>query len=158
MIWQGTGAGATDPRLIALEDTEYVYELWQSIASGTSGTVTPPTGAVILLDRYEGAADALIVSVQAGVPTDDPVVTASGALVTTTFDVGGNYNLSGTPNSYPVALVYQIKIKAKYIHYIPIGSIIAKTNTSDPKILYGTGAPPSPTGIQDGTVYLQYTP
>jgi len=130
-IWVGTASGG-DPslpgRVTTLEDTEYVYELWESIGSGTTGTVTLASGAVVLLDRYQGAADALVVQLQTGVPGDQPVYTAASALVTTTFDTSGNYVLSGVPSSYPVALVYQIQIKAKYAHLIPISSIISKTD------------------------------
>jgi hypothetical protein len=132
-IWVGT-AGGGDPslpgRVTTLEDTEYVYELWESIASGTTGTITLASGAVILLDRYQGAADALIVALQTGVPGDQPVYTTAPALVTTTFDTFGNYTLSGAPATYPVAIIYQVKIKAKYAHLIPLSSVIQKTDVS----------------------------
>lgn len=148
-IWEGGGGGGTnlEPRLVVLEDTEYVYEVWKSIGSGTTGTITPPAGSIILLDRYEGAADALVVELQGGIPSDKPVYTLSNAVVTTTFDTGGNYTFSGIPTSYPVGLVYQIKIKGSLAHFVPIGEIINKTDINPPaasrtavyNIDFGTG-------------------
>jgi hypothetical protein len=157
-VWVGSGSAGPnlEPRLIVLEDTEYVYEVWKSIASGTSGTVAAYTGATILLDRYLGAADALIVEIKGGVPTDEPVVTSAGVLVTTTFDVSGNYTLSGTPSAYPVALVYQIKVPAKYASSVPVADILSKTEQLP--MFYGTGSPPTATGMTEGSIYFKYTP
>lgn len=155
-VWVGSGSAGPnlEPRLVVLEDTEYVYEVWKSIASGTSGTITPPTGSTVLLDRYLGAADALVVEIKGGVPTDEPVVTAAGILVTTTFDVSGNYTFSGTPSAYPVALVYQIKIPAKLAHFVPIGEILNKTEQLP--MFYGTGSPPTATGMTEGSIYFKH--
>lgn len=130
-IWEGSG-GESDPtlspRVTVLEDTEYVYEVFESISSGTSGVIAPGAGATILLDRYPGAGDALLVKMESNIPTDEPVLSAAPALVTASLDIDGNYVLSGTPSAYPVALVYQIKVKAKDANGIPIYSIVNKTD------------------------------
>ncbi|HOS12716.1 MAG TPA: hypothetical protein PLI42_01835 [Candidatus Pacearchaeota archaeon] len=36
--------------------------------------------------------------------------------------------------------------------------ISGKYNAFQPLVLYGTGSPPSTTGLKDGTLYIQYTP
>lgn len=155
-VWVGSGSAGPnlEPRLVILEDTEYVYEVWKSIESGASGTITAPTGSTILLDRYLGAADALVVEIKGGVPTDEPVVTSTGVLVTTTFDVNGNYTFSGTPSAYPLALVYQIKIPAKLAHFVPIAEILSKTEQLP--MFYGTGDPPTATGMTEGSIYFKH--
>ncbi len=137
-IWNASGGGSDptiEPRLTNLEDTQYVYELFENIGGSLSGTITPPTGSSILLDRYEGLADAIIVQLVSGVPSDQPVLTAASSIITTTFNTSGDYVLSGTPaDPEPsMGLVYQVLIQAKYAHLIPIGTIINKTNLNEPQ-------------------------
>jgi len=79
------------------------------ISSGTSGTVTLPTNAEVVLDSFGGLTDALIYAVTSGYPNGSQAFTAGGAVVATTFNSSGAYVLSGTPSSYPVAIVYQVR-------------------------------------------------
>jgi hypothetical protein len=44
-----------------------------------------------------------------GRPTYASAVDSSGTIISTTFDSSGNYVFSGTPSSYPVALVYRVQ-------------------------------------------------
>lgn len=120
-----------DNRFKGLEDATEIYEIFELIAAGTSGTVSKPTSGTILLDRYEGAADALITKVDASSrPLDESARTAASAIVTTTLDVDGNYTLSGTPSAYPVAIIYQVKIKRIDRDHITDDQIVAKFEVS----------------------------
>lgn len=100
-----------DTRFNTIEDKVIYYEIFEVIST-TSGTVTKPTDSTIILNRYEDAGDALIVELDtSNRPIDDPARESDGTLITTTFDVAGNYSLSGTPASANVAIIYQISIK-----------------------------------------------
>lgn len=97
--------------IATLGDQIEVYEIYENIGAGTAGTVTIPTDATILLDRYENAGDCLIVKTDTNSrPVDDIAREADGTIITSTFDAAGNYTLSGTPSAYPVALIYQVSI------------------------------------------------
>ena len=123
------GGGTIDPttgaRITTLENVQNEYEIYYSIASGTSGNATIPTGSSIVAAQY-GTANGLLVQVDAtGKPTDIAARTAAGAVVTVTLNTGtGAYTLSGAPSAYPVALVYQVLCSAKDAANIPVASII----------------------------------
>lgn len=95
------------------------------INSGTSGSVTLGQYETVALDCWDGLTDALISGVTSGRPNNTQVLTAGGAVVATTFDASGNYVLSGTPSSYPCAIIYQVNVQLQYF------------DSSDPYILYG---------------------
>ena len=118
-------------KVTILEDLLYEYEIYENITSGTTGTVTVPTGATIRLDQYPNAGDCLITKVGTdNRPIDEPPRTATGVEVTATFDNSGNYILSGTPVSYPVSIIYQVAIKGKDIGNISLDSIVDWTDVS----------------------------
>jgi hypothetical protein len=79
------------------------------ISSGTSGTVTLPTASTVVLDDFGGTVDAVITLTSGGRPVFDHARDSSGNIISTTFDSLGNYVLSGTPVSYPVAIVYRVR-------------------------------------------------
>jgi hypothetical protein len=100
-------------RLETLENNEYKLSYFAEISTAT-GTITIPAGATILLDQFDGGADAFASTISMGQVTADDPVTAGGAIVdVATFDALGNYTLTGVPNAYPVALIYNLKISAK---------------------------------------------
>ncbi len=114
-------------RIEELENATIIYQLFKGIESGTSGTITTSTNSTILMDRYLDGADALVVQVDSNNrPIDSPVYTNEGLVVTTTFNAAGEYSFSGTPSSYPVAVVYQIIISTKYWNEISLFSIVTK--------------------------------
>lgn len=78
------------------------------ISSGTSGTIAIPGYAEIIEDDFGGTVDAVISAMSSGKPTYENALTAGAAVVSTTLDTSGNYVLSGTPASYPVALIYRV--------------------------------------------------
>jgi hypothetical protein len=104
-------------------NNEYKIAYYQEI-SDTTGTVTVPEGGTILLNQLAGGADALVSTID-GVPTGSLPQTAGGVMVdVTSFDVDGNWVLSGTPSAYPVALIYWLKISAADYPNLNINNII----------------------------------
>lgn len=91
----------------------YIRAVWfEEISAGTSGTLTAPTGSAIVLNAWDGGVDCLVseMSGASGLPSYSTAYTAGGVAVTGTLDVDGNWTLSGTPASYPVALIYVYRI------------------------------------------------
>lgn len=91
----------------------FVKATWfESIGSGTTGTITTvPDGAEILLNSLGGGVSAVVSGITNGVPDYTTVKTSGGTVVTTTLDSSGNYALSGTPSSYPVAIIYVYRVQ-----------------------------------------------
>lgn len=109
--------GSTDPTLITrletLEDNENYY-IYKTQINTTTGTITIPTGATIVLDQFQGGADAFCSTISGSKATLEFPLNSSGVAVdVATFDALGNFTLTGTPSSYPVALIYILKIKSK---------------------------------------------
>ena len=95
----------------------YVKSLWfESVASGTSGTLTPPTQGTIVLDQWASGVDALASQIADGQPNYVSPLTAGGAIVTATLDESGAWTLSDTPSAYPVAIIYVYKILLGYFN------------------------------------------
>lgn len=127
-IFSQAGGGASDPtlsgRITILENNEYKITYFAEISNST-GTITIPTGATILLDQFQGGVDAYVCTIQNGQPTGDFPQTGLGVTVdVTSFDALGDYTLSDTPSSYPVALIYILKIKAKDYSNLDITKIL----------------------------------
>jgi hypothetical protein len=106
------GDPSLEPRVTILENNEYKITYFTEISSST-GTITIPTGATILLDQFQGGVDAYVTTIQNGQPTGVFPQTGLGVAVdVTSFNSLGDYTLSDTPSSYPVSLIYILKIKA----------------------------------------------
>lgn len=107
-----------------LSQNEYKVLYYASV-SASSGTITPPTGATILLDEIQGN-DALVSVLDgAGKVTFEPPTTALGAVVgVTSFNASGAYVLSGLPSPVPVGLVYVLKIAASNWQNLTTDNII----------------------------------
>lgn len=111
-------------RVTTLENNEYKITYFAEISSST-GSITIPTGATILLDQLQGGVDAYVCTIQNGQPTGNFPQTSGGVTVdVTSFNSLGAYTLSGTPSSYPVALIYILKIKAKDYSNLDITKIL----------------------------------
>jgi hypothetical protein len=107
-----SNGGSENARITVLENNEYKVTYSQQINS-QSGTISIPAGATILLDQYPGGVDALVSKSLSGKPNGEQPQTTLGASVdVSSFDALGNYTLSGIPSSYPVILIYTLKIKA----------------------------------------------
>jgi hypothetical protein len=98
-----------ETRLSTLED-KYVRSTRFTSLPGpaTSGAVALPPQSVVVLDDFGGTVDAVVSSLDGGRPSFNPVYTASGQVVAVTFDSLGNFVLSGTPASFPVAIIYRV--------------------------------------------------
>jgi hypothetical protein len=108
-----TGAIYGDPTV-----ESNVKALWfESISSGTSGTLTPPTQGEIVLDQWSAGIDALASQISSGIPTFESPLTAGGVIITATLDALGAWTISGTPSAYPVAIVFCYKVKLRYFDY-----------------------------------------
>lgn len=107
-----------------LKNNEYKITYFTTVSS-TAGTITIPANATILLDQFAGGVDAFVSTIINGQPTGTFPQTAGGVNVdVTSFDALGNFTLSGTPSSYPVALVYILKISALNYSNLTIGNIL----------------------------------
>ena len=99
-----------EQRLEDLETTVYEVE-YSSEINSDSGTITIPSGATIALDQFPSGVDALVSTIANGQPTGDLPQTSGGNPVDVlSFDTGGNYTLTGTPDSFPAALIYILRI------------------------------------------------
>lgn len=116
-------------RLSGVENDEVLFELYEIITTGVTGTVNIPNGGTILLDRYENAGDAICAMVDNNNrPIPEPVYSATGTpVVVQSFNIYGNWHLSTQPSAYPVAIIYIIKIKQKDVDKVPLGSIVSST-------------------------------
>lgn len=112
-----SGLGGMTPselaRLQTLENNEIKVAYFTSISS-IAGTIAVPTGATILLDQFAGGVDAYVSTFSGSQPSGNNPITGSSIVVdVSSFDAMGNYSLTGTPNSFPVALIYILEIDAK---------------------------------------------
>lgn len=81
------------------------------ISSGTSGTVTLPASSEVVLDDFGGTVDAVVSETSGGYPTLISAKSSSGAVIATSFDSSGNWAFTGTPATYPVAILYRVRQK-----------------------------------------------
>lgn len=112
MTFRKNPGGAEDARISTIED-KYVRSTRFFSISGpaTSGTITLPPLSEVVLDDFGGTVDAVISGVDSGRPTDVQIRDNLGAVLATTFDSSGNFVLSGTPVSFPVAIIYRVRQK-----------------------------------------------
>ena len=98
---------ALGSRVGSLEDSPHVACWFEIVGSGSSGTLAPPAGGSILLDRFPEGADCLLSNCDAlGQPAWESPRTAGGDLVTAELDAAGHWALHGVPADWPVALLY----------------------------------------------------
>lgn len=119
-------------RVLTLENNEYKIVYFTTIGTA-SGTITIPQGATILLDQFPNGVDAYVSQVDAnGQPTGILPKTGLGVdVVVTSFDALGNYTLSDTPSSFPVALIYVLKIKAIDYNNLAVNNILEDERIDD---------------------------
>lgn len=144
-------------RIDSLEGTLYEYEIFENITTGTAGTVTIPTGATIRLDQYIEGQDCLIAKTDSqGRPVDDIAREADGTPITGTLDSAGNYTISGTPEAYPVAIIYQVAVSGQDIGNIDLDQIVDREQLGDTELLYSSGAlvEPTYTDLGNGSVTI----
>lgn len=113
-----SGASSASPelteRIVHLEDTYVKSTYFEQIDSGTAGTVAPPvTGATFVMDEWSAGVDAIVSAMDSGKPTLESPRDSGGNIITAAFNAAGEYSLSDTPVSYPVALIYVYRCKFK---------------------------------------------
>ena len=93
----------------------YVKAYWyEPIASGTNGTLTPPTDGVLAFDQWPDGVDALASEAGTnGKPNWNTPTQTDGTPVTATLDPGGAWQLSAVPAEYPLCIVFCYRIKIK---------------------------------------------
>ncbi len=124
--WYGSGGGgsAINGRVTVLEDNES-KEIYYEEISANSGQVTVPAQASIILGQFPSGINALVSTIVNGYPSMEIPTQADGTpIVVTSFDAAGNYVLSGTPSAFPIAILYLLKIEAKYYSNLDIDFII----------------------------------
>jgi hypothetical protein len=101
-----------------LENTNVNCTWFESVASGTSGTITPPTGGTILLDQWSAGVDVLVSGISSGVPDFKSVIDTEGAIITGTLDSAGAWTISGTPgDGYPISLIFLYRVALSDFNY-----------------------------------------
>jgi hypothetical protein len=140
--------------LQTLGDNYEYYEIFEIVTSDT-GTVTKPSQSTILLDRYTDGVDAIITELDSqNFPIDAPARDALGNVITTTFDADGHYDLSATPVSPAVAIVYLIRIPAKYANNVTDSQIVNKIGVSEEHYSNPNPTPYAVGGIPKGETFL----
>lgn len=128
---------ALDGRISILENNE-IKVYYSAQINAQSGTITKPTNSTILADEFPGGVDAFVTTISGGEPTGDFPRTATGELVdVTTFDTSGNFALTGVPDSYPVMLIYVLKIKEIDASNLTLGDIIEQYKMNEDSLTLG---------------------
>lgn len=133
-------------RMTILENNEYKVAYFQSVSSA-SGTITKPTGSTILTDQLAGGVDAYVSTISNSQPTGEFPQTSGGDVVTvSSFDTTGAYTLSGTPSSFPVAIIYMLKISAANYSNLVTANILELEETVS-VIITTTASSSTPTPV-----------
>lgn len=104
-------SGASQSEVNAIGDKYVRTTRFEIINEGTSGSVTLPGSSTVVLDDFGGTVDAVVSQVEGGKPLIQPSRTESDEIVATSFDSSGNWVFTGTPSSYPVAIIYRVRQK-----------------------------------------------
>jgi len=125
-IYTTPGADPSMPgRVYNLETNEYKVTYYQ-VVTGTSGTLTVPSGGTINSNEFGLSGNAILSKVDVnGKPTFESPVTSGGSQVTASLNVlTGAWVASGVYTSSSVALIYSIKIKGIDYHNLVYNNII----------------------------------
>jgi hypothetical protein len=125
-IYTTPGADPSMPgRVSNLETNEYKVTYYQ-VVTGTSGTLTVPSGGTINPNEFGLSGNAILSKVDVnGKPTFESPTTSGGSQVTASLNVlTGAWVASGVYTSSSVALIYSIKIKGIDYHNLVYNNII----------------------------------
>jgi hypothetical protein len=112
-------------RVTNLENNEYKITYYE-IISGTSGSLTIPSGATINQGEFGLSGNAVLSKIDgSNKPIFESPKTSSGVIVTANLNsTTGAWLTSGTYSDSNVALIYSIKIKAINYHNLTYDNII----------------------------------
>ena len=104
---------STLSRITNLENNVYKITYYK-IVSGTSGTITPPTGATFNANEFGDSGDSILSKINVdNKPTFSSPLTAGSVVVTANLNpLTGGWTTSGTYTDTNVALIYSINISA----------------------------------------------
>ncbi len=95
----------------SIGDTFVRSTRFESISSGTSGSLTLTGTQAIILDDFGGTTDAIVSTIEGSRPTNFAAEDAQGDIIAVTLDGSGNWTFTNTPISYPVAIIFRTREK-----------------------------------------------
>lgn len=105
--WISIGGGGGGSSVV---DGKYAYaNRFYIVNSGTSGSLTIPADSEIVEAGFPSGLDAVATTSENSSYTSQSPLTSAGAVVGADIDTSGNWTLSGTPTSYPVAIIYRTR-------------------------------------------------
>lgn len=94
-------------RIRDLENKTFSVPWYETVWTGTTGTIAPPTGGTVILNQWGGNVSAICSTMTPGqTPTGITARTSAGVDISVTISTTGRWALSGTPSAYPVAILY----------------------------------------------------
>lgn len=121
-----------ETRLTALENQDILVKYYETIAEGTSGSVTTSAHSTIVLDKFGGGVDAVTYEADgSGVPTAVTAKKAGGDPVVTTLNVAKAWTFDEAPAAYPVCIEFYIRIKAAYLSELNATKILESIQITD---------------------------
>ena len=107
-----TDLTSTNSRITKLENNVYKITYYE-IVSGTSGSLTIPTGATINAGEFGLSGNSILSKINgSNKPTYESPKTAGGVIVTANLLTNGTWTTSGTYADASVALIYSLNISA----------------------------------------------
>ena len=108
----------SEQRLSSLENLQLKIAYYAEITT-TSGQISKPQNSTILLNQWSNGIDAIITSIEGNKPTFQ-----DAEADVTSFDINGNYTISGDLPTTPSALIYYLSISLKDFSNLNIEYII----------------------------------
>jgi len=97
---------ALEIRVAYIEDTETKVLYYEEIDGGQiSGQISIPTNTQILFNQWQNGVDAVVTSIEGGVPTYQDT-----GIDVLSLDSSGNYTLSGTLPTNPAAFIFYLSV------------------------------------------------
>lgn len=94
----------------ALSGTEKIIAGYFASVGSASGTIAYPAGSTFLPDSFQDLEDGLVSQISGGKPTFNAALSAGSVRCVLSLDSSGVYSISPVPASFPVALIYRVKI------------------------------------------------
>ncbi len=124
----------TGVNLLFSHDYKITY---YEIVSGTSGTITPPTGATFNSDEFGNSGNSILSKINvANKPTFESPETVGGVVVTANLNTTtGAWTTSGTYTDPQVAIIYSLNVSNVYLSNLIYFYIIETVEINNPSAL-----------------------